>query len=784
MKLAGRLSLLLATALIGCAQLDVDSDDETPVVTNDPRVAAMAPPAGTQRGEPYRWLARTWTSPLGLTVKKYGLAIDGLSIYGRQQIEMSDAGGAVVYRAGSADALLAELQARGTRVAQHPSAKLASGARSNPLAHRTQRAVWYAARGGVVPAIVTDELDLLGATPRGEIAVHDAATNAELTRHRTLFELEAPQYQVYANDDGRPLTSPLGNLFPHPSGVPDGSRPAPVAQQLRDQHSARYALDAPWLPAGATQTSGNNVIAFFNSLLTEDGILAYAWDDDGIETAEYGPQPDAIGNDFFANATAGKFAFPYDATNTVNEYFQDAAFSEEVMDPPDPNDPAINAKIVEAFYATNWLHDFFYRAGYDEVAGNPQQDNFGRGGVGGDPLIVHAGFQNTFTTTNDEGVSPVLDLGLNTRTASKRDLGMDFTVLSHEWGHTLIGRLTGGLMDPTAGMSNVQGLALHEGIADFVGLLVNFNAGDDPRATYTVGAYGNLDYIERRPTLPPVEAPADMYFGIRRYPNSLDFAKNPLTLRHLAEAPPTNLPYYNWKGRGPLLGESHTAGEVFGQALYQCFGSIVDEYPARDFEYVRLRMAQYLVAGLAMFPDHPSFLEARNAFLAAIRHGGSLRDYRACRAGFAARGMGVGALGPDGEYTSDIPYQETEYNAADIVESYVAGDHALHLASSTVADGAVHIALRNTGLVDELASVIEVVPAVARAARFPLSRFAIVGRLAPETVANPRLPVVLDACKLPASQPGLRAFDYKVKVLALGVHREASFHVDVPASCP
>src|SRR4029450_709448 len=35
------------------------------------------------------------------------------------------------------------------------------------------------------------------------------------------------------------------------------------------------------------------------------------------------------------------------------------------------------------FFASNFVHDFFYDLGFDEAAGNFQQDNFGRGGTGG-----------------------------------------------------------------------------------------------------------------------------------------------------------------------------------------------------------------------------------------------------------------------------------------------------------------------------------------------------------------------------------------------------------------
>ena len=780
---------LLLTATLACGQSDLGAD-EPPAI--DPS-AAIAPPAGVQAGEPYRWLARSWNSPLGLTVRTYGLAVDGLPVYGRHQIEVYSAAGTLVYRAGTGDAVLADLRARSVTTGRHPRASLSrtSTGPTNPLVRTKQRAVWSYRHGELVAAVITDRLDLLDETPVGEVTVNDAVSGAELTGHRTIFELNAPEYRVYTRPDGRPWTSPLGNALPHPTGVPDGSVPPPVPQQLRTQRTAIHALSDPWLPPGATQSSGNNVVAFFDSLLDRDGNLADLADEDGNNTPEYGPAPDDIGNDFFAHPTGNRFAFPYDANATASEYFQPFAVGEP-FPPPDPDDVALNAKIVQAFYSTNWLHDFFYRAGYDEVAGNPQQSNYGRGGVEGDPLIAHAGFLSTFTFPAPEGESPVLDLGLNSRSASQRDFGMDFSVLSHEWGHTLIGRLAGGTGE-TDGLSNLQGQSLHEGIADFVGILVNYNAGNNPHDTFTLGGYGNLDYIERRPTLPPGEAPSDMYFGIRRYPYTLDLTKNPLTLRHLAVPPPVSIPFYNWKGRGPLLNEVHTAGEVFGTALFQCFGNIVNAHPHADFESVRLRMAQYLVAGLAAFRERPSFLDARNAFLTVIRLTSPFVDYPACRAGFAARGMGADSLGPDREFGSDGPFGPPPYDPADIQESYLDTDRALRLTASSVtgtSTGTLRVDLRNTGLVDLAFTVLEVKPAVPAAVRFPHGPIALVGAIVPEQVASPTVPVVINPCRLPAdpAQPGFRAFDYTVKATAPGLptlQREATFHASVAAgACP
>src|SRR5262249_55893532 len=158
----------------------------------------------------------------------------------------------------------------------------------------------------------------------------------------------------------------------------------------------------------ATQTSGNNVVAFFNSMLDLSGTIA-GLEEQGSFSSAFGPEPDRFGRDFGATAVRDSFVFRYDPTKTAGEYFQDEAPGTRAP-PPDPDDVALNAKIVAAFYEANWLHDFFYAAGFDEVAGNAQRSNLGRGGRECDPLIVHAGFYDTFTFPRRDGYSPVIDL--------------------------------------------------------------------------------------------------------------------------------------------------------------------------------------------------------------------------------------------------------------------------------------------------------------------------------------------------------------------------------------
>lgn len=692
------LALLLtsaAAALAGCGDDEApggDGPDDpaqcSPEATLAAALAQRSRPAGIAPGEPYRWLARSWTSPLGLTFRTYGLAVDGIAIHARRQIEVYDGRGRLVHRAGTGDEVLAALRApakgasasataaAAPRRFHHPltAAAITRAAPPHPLRRDEERPVWfYAGRGELRPAIASERLDLVGNQggdqPLGELTLRDALSGAELARSRTIFDLEDPEYLVYAREDGRPLSSPLGDIYPHPTGVPDGQVPSTVSQRAIRQSAALHARPEPWIDAG-DETRGNNVVAFFNSLLGADGKIADLYGENDEATPEYGPLPDDLGNDFFAKAEGGRFAFPYDASAaaTMREYFQTEAPGDPAS-PPNKNDPAIQAKIVQAFYTTNWLHDFFYTAGFDEAAGNGQQENFGRGGLACDPLIVHSAFFTTFTYPGTEGTSAVLDLGLNSRSTSMRDANMDASITAHEWGHYMIGRLAGST-GPTDGMGNLQGRSLHEGIADFIAVLIGLDAGDDLRGAFPVGSYYNLNYREPRNPLPPAEAPADLFYGIRRFPYSMDLAKNPLTFKHLAEPPP--LKFYSWKGRGPILSEVHTAGEIFSSALFQCFGNIVAANPAVPFEELRARMAKVLVAALAAFPEQPTFLEARDALLTVIKLA-TPADHAPCRAGFATRGLGQGARGPDRAFEAGDP-PSRPYNAADIQESFVDAD--------------------------------------------------------------------------------------------------------------
>jgi len=72
--------------------------------------------------------------------------------------------------------------------------------------------------------------------------------------------------------------------------------------------------------------------------------------------------------------------------------------------------------VQNLFYLNNILHDVLKGAGFDEAQGNFQVDNFGNGGVGGDPVNAEAqdgsGIDNANFATPNDGSSPRMQMYL------------------------------------------------------------------------------------------------------------------------------------------------------------------------------------------------------------------------------------------------------------------------------------------------------------------------------------------------------------------------------------
>ena len=120
------------------------------------------------------------------------------------------------------------------------------------------------------------------------------------------------------------------------------------------------------------------------------------------------------------------------------------------------------------------MHDYLYSIGFTEKLWNFQQDNFGRGGAGGDGVVAQvqdgSGTNNANFSTPSDGSHPRMQMFLFTEGTFRRaDGDFDFDVVAHEHYHGVSNRSvakggSGALGFGLVGEPGGQG----EGWSDFV----------------------------------------------------------------------------------------------------------------------------------------------------------------------------------------------------------------------------------------------------------------------------------------------------------------------------
>ncbi len=218
--------------------------------------------------------------------------------------------------------------------------------------------------GELIPAYY---IELMNET-EGYAYVVSAIDGMILFRHR-ITETDSFTYRVWADNTAlnTPYDGPQGNdPTPHPTGTPNNYNPPYVAPVLRTLQNGPISTNDPWLPPGATETNGNNVDAYAD-ITAPDGLTA---------------------GDFRASTTS---ASTFDRTYNVNQA-------------PNVSQAQQMASVTQHFYVNNWLHDWFYDAGFNEASGNAQANNLGRGGVQGD--VLHAEAQDNSGTNNANMSTP------------------------------------------------------------------------------------------------------------------------------------------------------------------------------------------------------------------------------------------------------------------------------------------------------------------------------------------------------------------------------------------
>ncbi len=406
---------------------------------------------------------------------------------------------------------------------------------------------------------------------------------------RLCFETTQPiSMRVYLSDSpapGSPGTpTQSGTQFPF------------VERQLVTVTPAMMAPFSPngWINDNEMETLGNNVDAHA--------------DHDGNNTPDL-PRP---------NGGASRvFDFPLD-TNAAPATYKDAA-------------------VVQMFYWCNLYHDQLYAMGFDEAAGNFQQINFSGQGIGNDRVqadvqdnIGSSSNNANFSTTGTDGSGGRCQMYVFTGPNPDRDGTLDGDIVYHELTHGTSIRLHGGL-------SGTQPQAMGEGWGDFVGIASFSEPTDDPEGVYAMGGYATYQFS---PFAPAGAWNFNYYSGIRRFPYSTDFMKNPSTYADIDTAQisfPPEVPRNT--SIGNTANQVHNAGEIWCNTLVEGRAALM-----RDLGFAGNGiMLQLVVDGMKISPGNPNMLVARDAILQSdMVNNGAANRSRLWRA-FARRGMGFSA---------------------------------------------------------------------------------------------------------------------------------------------
>ncbi len=321
--------------------------------------------------------------------------------------------------------------------------------------------------------------------------------------------------------------------------------------------------------------------------------------------------------------------------NGVDEPVQGSAFRDFTFNynpapgNPAPGDSPLGAEsqkgsVTQLFYILNRYHDELYRLGFTEQAGNFQNDNFGRGGLGNDRVSAQSqdnfcpnstGCANNanFATPSD-GFRGRMQMFLWTTPSPNRDGALDADIVIHEMTHGLSSRLHG---DASGLSSNMAG-GMGEGWSDFYAHCLLSEPTDPLDGVYSSGGYSTNQIFSG--------FAGNYYYGIRRFPKAImsstggpnNRPHNPLTFADI-DSTQANIADGAFP-RGPIgvpnLDGVHNIGEVWSSALWEVRAKFITRLGG---ETGNRRILQYVTDGMKLSPSAPDFIQSRDAIIAAAQ---------------------------------------------------------------------------------------------------------------------------------------------------------------------
>lgn len=487
------------------------------------------------------------------------------------------------------------------------------------------------------PGVVVPAWRVLIWQPRNAYyVILDAQSGSLLWRKNITSDQTQPAtYNVYINFNS--MLGPAHSPFPAVPGLasPNGSQGDGINRTLLTfvGNEAPYSFNnLGWITDGNNTTDGNNVQAGLDRKNPNQG------------------GPSDIDPDGMPIDNGRLFDFPVNPGIPTNPSLNGG-------DSPLPPGQAPNvclaaggagptdfqkAVVTQLFYITNRYHDETYRLGFTEQAGNFQQNNFGRGGLGNDRISAQAqdclDVNNANFGTPADGARPAMQMYLWNRPTPFYDGSLDADVVVHELTHGLSNRLHGN----ASGLSADIGGAMGEGWSDFFAMAMLSQPTDPIDGIYAMSGYAT--YRLRTGT----NAFNNYYYGIRRFPYAIMSATggpssrphNPLTFSDIDS---TQVNVNDGAFAPSSTGtpdQVHRAGEIWASALWEIRAKFIQRL---GWEVGNRRVLQFVIDGMKLAPINPTFLTERDAMIAATIAGGTADDVRDVWAGFAIRGMGAGA---------------------------------------------------------------------------------------------------------------------------------------------